>query len=100
MTITIRRATAKDAAAYARIMGEADVFSNLLQMPYADEEVWRQRLGESTGPGKSDIGLVAELDGEVVGNAGMHPVGLAARGPAAGRLQSRSRPTRLQAGRS
>jgi putative acetyltransferase len=79
MTITIRRANPKDAAAYARIMGEADVYANLLQMPYADEESWRQRLTESCAPGKSDLGLVAELDGEVVGSAGLHPVGVAAR---------------------
>ncbi len=79
MTITIRRATPRDAAAFARIMGEADVFGNLLQMPYADEELWRQRLTDSCAPGKSDLGLVAELDGEVVGSAGMHPVGVAAR---------------------
>ena len=48
-------------------------------MPYADEEMWRQRLTDSCAPGKSDLGLVAELDGEVVGSAGMHPVGVATR---------------------
>jgi len=79
MAITIRRATAKDAAAYARLMGESDVFSNLLQMPYADEELWRHRLGETPVPGKIDLALVAELDGEPVATAGLHPVGLAAR---------------------
>ena len=79
MTISIRRATVKDAAAFARIMAEEDVFGNLLQMPYADEEGWRQRLSESTSLGKPDIGLVAELDGEVVATAGMHPVGAALR---------------------
>ena len=78
-TITIRRATPKDAASYARIMGEEDVFSNLLQMPYADEEAWRARLSDSCAPGKSDLGLVAEIDGEVVGTAGLHPVGPALR---------------------
>src|SRR6185436_16425061 len=79
MTITIRRATPKDAANYARIMGEAEVFANLLQMPYADEEAWRVRLTESCAPGKSDLGLVAEVDGVVVGTAGLHPVGPALR---------------------
>jgi putative acetyltransferase len=79
MTITIRRATPKDAASYARIMGEAEVFANLLQMPYADEEAWRARLTESCAPGKSDLGLVAEIDGVVVGTAGLHPVGPAQR---------------------
>ncbi|MEP7085209.1 MAG: GNAT family N-acetyltransferase [Betaproteobacteria bacterium] len=79
MTITIRRATPRDAAAYARMMGEADVFGNLLQMPYADEELWRQRLTDSCAPGKLDLGLVAELDGEVAASAGLHPVGVATR---------------------
>jgi putative acetyltransferase len=79
MTITIRRATPKDAAAYARIMGEEDVYANLLQMPYADEEAWRARLSDSCAPGKPDLGLVAEIDGEVVGTAGIHPAGLSPR---------------------
>jgi len=79
MTITIRKAIPGDAAAYARMMSEVDVYSNLLQMPYADEETWRQRLTESCAPGKTDLGLVAELDGAVVGSAGMHPVGAALR---------------------
>ena len=79
MTITIRRATPKDAGSYARIMGDDDVYPNLLQMPYADEETWRTRLTDSCAPGKLDLGLVAELDGDVVGNAGLHPVGPAQR---------------------
>ncbi len=79
MSLNIRRATVKDAAAYARIMAEGDVFGNLLQMPYADEDGWRQRLSDSTALGKPDIGLVAELDGEVVATAGLHPVGAALR---------------------
>jgi putative acetyltransferase len=79
MTISIRRATPKDAAAYARIMDEENVYSNLLQMPYADEESWKARLTDSCAPGKPDLGLVAEIDGEVVGNAGLHPVGAAQR---------------------
>ena len=79
MTITIRKVTPKDAASYARIMAEDDVYPNLLQMPYADEESWRARLTESCAPGKLDLGRVAELDGEVVANAGLHPVGPAQR---------------------
>jgi putative acetyltransferase len=77
--ITIRRANPKDAGSYARIMGEEDVFSNLLQMPYTDEDAWRARLTDSCAPGKADIGIVAEVDGVVVGTAGLHPVGPAQR---------------------
>jgi putative acetyltransferase len=79
MTITIRRATPNDAAAYARIMGDPAVFGGLMQLPYTDEEVWRTRLAESCAPGKSDLPLAAELNGEVVGSAGLHPVSPALR---------------------
>ena len=75
MTITVRRATPKDAAAYARFMSHPDVFGGLLQMPFTDEDVWRSRLVEACAPGKIDLPLAAELHGEVVGSAGLHPVG-------------------------
>ena len=79
MTITVRRANVKDAAAYARIMGDPAVFPGLLQLPYGDEESWRVRLADGAVPGKLDLPLAAELNGEVVGNAGLHPVGPGAR---------------------
>ena len=75
MTITIRRATPNDAAAYARFMSHPDVFAALMQMPFTDEEVWRSRLTDSCAPGKTDLPLAAELHGKVVGSAGLHPVG-------------------------
>jgi putative acetyltransferase len=74
MTMVVRRAVVNDAAAYARIMGDPAVYPGLMQMPYASEELWRQRLAEIITPGKSDLPLVAELQGEVVGSAGLHPV--------------------------
>ncbi len=75
MSITIRRATAKDAAAFACIMGDPAVYPGLMQVPYTDEEIWRARLAENLAPGKTDLALAAELNGEVVGTAGLHPVG-------------------------
>lgn len=82
--ITIRRATTQDAAAYARIMGDPDVLADLMQLPYTSEEIWKARLAESLMPGKPDLLLVAERAGdagrsEVVGTAGLHPVGPALR---------------------
>ncbi len=74
MTITVRRASPKDAAAYARIMGHPSVLAGLMQMPYTNEDIWRERLTEGCAPNKPDLLLVAEMDGEVVGNAGLHPV--------------------------
>jgi len=79
MTITIRRATPKDAAAYAHFMGHPDVFASLMQMPFTDEEIWRSRLAEGCAAGKTDLPLAAELNGQVVGSAGLHPVGAAIR---------------------
>jgi putative acetyltransferase len=79
MTITVRRASPKDAAAYARLMNDPAVFGGLLQMPYTDEELWRAKLVEGCAPGKPDLPLAAELNGEVVGSAGLHPVGLSMR---------------------
>jgi putative acetyltransferase len=75
MSISIRRASLSDAAAYARIMGDPAVFPGLMQMPFTNEELWRARLTESSVPGKTDLLLVAELDGSVVGSAGLHPAG-------------------------
>lgn len=73
--ITIRRSTTADAAALARIMGDPEVLPNLLQVPYTSEELWKQRLAENNAPGKTDIVVVAERAGAVVGNAGLHPPG-------------------------
>lgn len=79
MTILVRRATPRDAAAYVRIMGDPAIYSGLLQLPYTDEDVWRARLTDQCAPGKLDLPLAAELNGDVVGNAGLHPVGVAIR---------------------
>jgi len=75
MTITVRRAGPKDAAAFARIMGDPAIYPGLMQLPYTDEEIWRARLAENLAPGKTDLPLAAELNGDVVGTAGLHPVG-------------------------
>ena len=44
MTITVRRATPNDAAAFARIMGDPAVYPGLMQLPYTNEDLWRARL--------------------------------------------------------
>lgn len=75
MMITIRRATPNDAGAWARHMSQPEVYGALLQMPYANEESWRQRLVESCAPAKPDLLLSGELHGEVVATAGLHPAG-------------------------
>lgn len=79
MSISVRRASVHDAAAYARIMGDPGVYPGLMQMPYTNEELWRARLTDGSAPGKTDLLLVAELDGSVVGTAGLYPAGASQR---------------------
>jgi len=76
MSITVRRATPDDAAAFARVMGDPGVYPGLMQLPMPTVHGWRERLTESTAVSKPDLVLVAELDGTVVGNAGLHPMAL------------------------
>ncbi|MFM2060136.1 MAG: hypothetical protein RLY71_4521 [Pseudomonadota bacterium] len=78
--LNVRRLRASDAADCARIHADADVYPQTLQLPYADEDMWRARLGELLAPGKTDLILVGEisLDGgpfRVQGIAGLHPLG-------------------------
>lgn len=70
--IAVRRARPSDAGAYARIMGDPLVLPGLQQLPYASEESWHARLTEMGAPGKSDVLLVAERGGVVVGTCGLH----------------------------
>ncbi len=82
--VTVRRATPKDAAAFVQTMGDPEVLPNLLQVPHTSEEIWQQRLADNVTPGKADIVLVAEREGRVVGNAGLHPFSNVRRRHAAG----------------
>jgi putative acetyltransferase len=75
MSITVRRATPKDAAAWAHIVAAPDVFPGLMQLPFPDEERVRNWLTETCVPGRHDVLLVAERHGEVVGTCGLHPAG-------------------------
>jgi len=67
--ITIRRAVAEDAAGFAALMGDEHVFPSVLQMPYATEAMWRDRL--SGKPNEGDLQLVAIRDGQVIGQGGL-----------------------------
>jgi putative acetyltransferase len=77
--VRIRRAGVGDAEAFAEVMSHPQVLAGLLQQPFASTEIWRSRLAEYDTPGKSDLLLVAEMDGRVVGNAGLHATGTAVR---------------------
>jgi putative acetyltransferase len=74
--ITVRRSTVADADGFAAMLSNPEVFPWLLQMPYGSAEHWRARLTENAVPGKPDVLLVAVTEaGQVVGGAGLHPVG-------------------------
>jgi len=75
MTLILRRARPADAAAMAEQLSDPDVFPGLLQVPYANVELWQQRLNTPPVAGSPELLLLAELDGHVVGNAGLHPAG-------------------------
>jgi putative acetyltransferase len=77
--ITIRRATVDDAPAFVRTMGDPEVLGNLMQTPFTSAQIWRQRLTDIDAPGKTDLILCAEIDGEAVGNAGLMASGPAVR---------------------
>jgi len=70
--ITIRRAGADDCDAVWRIFQDEAAYSGTLQVPYPSREVWRKRVCE---PPEGDYMLVATVDGEVVGHAGLHRAG-------------------------
>ena len=78
--ITVRRSNVADAEGFARMLSNPEVFPQLLQMPFGSAEHWRVRLTENAVPGKPDLLLVAVADdGEIVGGAGLHPVGASPR---------------------
>lgn len=68
----LRRARPDDAPAFARFMADETVFGGLLQLPFPDESIWRQRLAPNPDPQHPGLHLVALVDDEVVGSAGLH----------------------------
>ncbi len=70
--IDVRRASPDDAPAFARLMGDPEVFANLMQLPLPSADQWRQRLATPAGP--DHLHAVAVRGGDVVGSAGLHPV--------------------------
>jgi L-phenylalanine/L-methionine N-acetyltransferase len=84
LPITIRRPRPEDAAAIAATMSDPQVLASLLQLPYVTEAHWRKRIDEmNAGPTTAELFIVAERDGEVVGNAGAHPPAAVRRAHAA-----------------
>jgi putative acetyltransferase len=69
MSITIRRAEPGDYEAVYKIFCGPKATRGTLQMPYPSAELWRKKLAE---PPEGLYSLVACVDGEVVGQCGLH----------------------------
>jgi len=69
MNLTIRRAEPSDYEAIAKIFSYPKVVWGTLQVPFPSVEAWRKRLAE---PAEGFYSLVACVDGEVVGQIGLH----------------------------
>lgn len=76
MIITIRAAEADDYPAIRETMMQPIAQAQTLQLPYPSLDLWKKRVAELP-PG--DHMLVAEVDGNVVGNLGLHATGKSPR---------------------
>lgn len=81
MTLILRRVKPADAAAIAEQFADPDVFGGTLQLPFASEEMWTQRIAGMSppAPGSNELVLAAVLDDKPVGLAGLHSVGPSVR---------------------
>ena len=81
MTLIIRHAELDDYLACARIYSHPLAAAGTMQIPLQSAEVWKKRLAN---PAPLDRILVAEVNGEVVGNLGLHPATKVRRAHVAG----------------
>ncbi|MFT7723004.1 MAG: GNAT family N-acetyltransferase [Roseateles sp.] len=81
MKLTLRRVQAADAAAIAEQFADPEVYGGTLQLPFASEEIWAQRIAGMNPPaaGSNELVLAAVLSDELVGLAGLHAVGPSVR---------------------
>ena len=70
--VTVRRASTDDAEAFCAMFAQPRAMAGTLQLPYPSAEHWRKRIADLS---PDDFLLVAEVDGEVVGNCGLHAAG-------------------------
>ncbi|HKP24790.1 MAG TPA: GNAT family N-acetyltransferase [Dongiaceae bacterium] len=66
--IEVRAIELSDVEAITRIFTDRNAYSQTLQLPFQNTEVWRKRLAANDD---TQIGLVATVAGEVVGNIGL-----------------------------
>jgi putative acetyltransferase len=71
LSFTIRRAEPSDVKDFCALMGDPEVFPNLLQLPYPSEIAWQERLNEKPEGGR--LHLVAVSKDQVIASAGVWP---------------------------
>ena len=64
MKVEIRRVEAADYKAVQQVHAQPKAIHGTLQLPFPSEEEWKKRLGDA---GEQSYGLVACVEGEVVG---------------------------------
>ena len=69
--ITLRRAEPDDYALVCEVFDDESAYSGTLQTPFPSKDRWRKMMAE---PADGDYMLLAFVDGEIAGNAGLHPV--------------------------
>lgn len=74
--IVVRRAVMDDAEGVCATMAAPRARAGTLQLPFPNAEMWRKRIAEFA---VDDYLLVAEVDGEVVANLGLHAAGKSPR---------------------
>ncbi len=70
MAITIRRAEPDDYDLVCEVFAGESAYSGTLQTPFPSKERWRKLMAE---PVEGDYLLLAFVDGEIAGHAGLHP---------------------------
>jgi L-phenylalanine/L-methionine N-acetyltransferase len=68
--IVVRRAEVRDADAMQAIFAAPHALAGTLQLPFPSAALWAKRIADTAA---DEYLLVAEVDGEVVGNLGLHP---------------------------
>jgi putative acetyltransferase len=76
MAITIRRAEPGDFELVCEVFADESAYSGTLQTPFPSVDDWRKRMAT---PAEGDYLLLAFVDGEIAGHAGVHPVGKSPR---------------------
>jgi putative acetyltransferase len=70
MAITIRRAEPDDVDPICEVFADESAYAGTLQTPYPSRDEWRKRMSQW---GEADYLLLAFVDGEIAGHAGLHP---------------------------